>query len=196
MLSFSQQLTSLRPRVGAVTFIAIDGRAGSGKSTLASLLSQQLHAEVIHTDDFGGWENPFNWHPRIIGEVFAPIIAGEKALSYERARWWDNHYPEAVLNQPVTPIMIIEGVGSSRQELREYLSLCLFVDTPRELCLKRGVARDLSTGKSTDEITKVWKDWSAQEDIYFSRDNPRATADIVVQGNLAFETQLQLPTTH
>lgn len=45
-------------KVGNTRFIAIDGHGGSGKSTLAKLLAKHFNAEIIHTDDFAGWDNP------------------------------------------------------------------------------------------------------------------------------------------
>ncbi len=53
-----------------IILIVIDGHGGSGKSTLANLLSKKLNAEIIHTDDFAGWNNPQNWWPLVIERVF------------------------------------------------------------------------------------------------------------------------------
>jgi len=50
---------------------------------------------------------------------------------------------ERIRNQIVTDQLILEGVGSSRTEFRKYLGLSIFVETPREICISRGVARDL-----------------------------------------------------
>lgn len=113
---------NLKPKVGSIVFIAIDGHGGSGKSTVAEFLSKKLGAEIIHTDDFAGWDNPENWWPLIIERVFDPIKNGNKTLSYPRSKWWETHNPEPVVDQPVTKIMILEGVTALRSEFRPYIS--------------------------------------------------------------------------
>ncbi len=190
MKNILSELLSIKPKVGKTTFIAIDGHGGSGKSTLAELFSEKLNAEVIHTDDFSGWENPLNWWPDIVEKVFEPIRNGATSLSYQPASWWGNHHPEPVKNQPVTKIMILEGVSSSRKEFDEYISYRVFVDTPKDICLERGIARDTGTEKSKEELTKMWEEWFVEEEIYIQRDNPKQKADIVIDGTLPFKKQI------
>ncbi len=193
MIDFKQKLSEIKPKVGGITFIAVDGHGGSGKSTLAKLLSEKFGAEIIHTDDFAGWDNPLNWWQAVVQEVFEPIQKGVTSLSYHPASWWENHHPEPIENQPVTSVMILEGVCSSRKEFDEYISLRFFVDTPKEVCLKRGIERDKGTGKSVEELTKMWEDWFKEEDKYFERDNPKIKADVVTDGTRPFEEQIVLP---
>lgn len=182
----------MQAKVSNITFIAIDGHGGSGKSSLAEYLSNKLHAEVIHTDDFASWDNPTDWWPLVIESIFEKIENGEKALSYSRSKWWKDHNPEPVKDQPVTNIMILEGVSSMRKEFAPYISLSIFVDTPRDLCLERGIKRDLSTGKSREEVRKLWNDWLDEEDLYFDKDNPMQRADLVVDGTKSFEDQFAI----
>lgn len=186
-----EKLLATQPKVGGVTFIAVDGHGGSGKSTLAKILAKKLNAQTIHTDDFAGWDNPLNWYPNVIEKVFEPIANGAKTLSYQPASWWENHHPEPVVNQPVTDIMILEGVSSSRKEFRDYVSFSIFVDTPKDVCLQRGVERDLSTGKSEEEITEMWEKWFEEESKYIQRDNPKGHADLVVDGTKPFDEQIE-----
>ena len=174
-----------------VSVVAIDGHGGSGKSTLAKLLSKKLNAEIIHTDDFAGWDNPLNWWPLVIERVFEPIKKGEKLLNYPRSKWWETHNPKSVIDQPVTNIMILEGVSALRKEFRPFISLGIFVDTPRVTCLQRGFERDKGQdGKSDEEIRQMWSEWYAKEDIYIKRDNPKDFADIVVDGSKSFTNQI------
>lgn len=180
----------LQPKVGHTAFIAVDGHGGSGKSTFANVLSGKLGASVIRTDDFASWENPANWWPLVIERVFEPIQNGAKTLRYPRSKWWDNHFPEPMADQPVTPIMVLEGVSSSRKEFREYISLSVFIDAPRELCLQRGVERDRGTGKSPEELRIMWEGWLNGEEEYFLRDHPKEHADLLIDGTKNFEDQI------
>lgn len=171
-----------------IFLIAIDGHGGSGKSTLANLLSERLNAEIIHTDDFAGWDNPLNWWPLVIERVFEPIKNGEKLLNYPRSKWSETHNPEPVVDQPVTPVMILEGVSSLRKEFRPYISYGIFVDTQLEICLQRGFERDKGQdGKSDEEIRQMWNEWYEKEAAYIKRDNPKGFADLIVDGTKPFD---------
>ncbi len=175
-----------------IFLIAIDGHGGSGKSTLANLLADKLQAQIIHTDDFAGWDNPLNWWPFVIERVFEPIQKGEKLLNYPRSKWWETHTPEPVVNQPVTPIMILEGVSALRKEFRPYISYGVFVDTPVDICLQRGFERDKGQdGKSDEEIKQMWRDWYAKEEAYIGQDKPKEFADLIVDGTKSFDEQIE-----
>jgi uridine kinase len=190
MVHISDELASRLPKVGTTKFIAVDGHGGSGKSSLADILAKKLDAQLIHTDDFASWDNPLNWWTVVIERVFDPIEAGVKTLSYPRSKWWPGHHPEPVVDQPVTPVMILEGVSSLRKEFRPYISYGIFVDTPEDVCLERGIARDLSTGKSRQDLVKTWQGWLKDENDYLQRDQPQAYADLVLDGTKPFEDQI------
>lgn len=173
-----------------VVLIAVDGHGGSGKSTLANYLADKLKAEVIHTDDFAGWDNPVNWWPLVIERVFEPIKCREKLLNYPRSKWWETHHPEPVVNQPVTPVMILEGVSALRKEFRPYISYGIFVDTPKAICLQRGFERDKGVdGKPDEEIEQMWRDWRDAEEAYVEQHDPRAAADLVIDGTKPLHEQ-------
>lgn len=175
-----------------IFLIAIDGHGGCGKSTLAKLLSEKFGAEIIHTDDFAGWDNPKDWWPLVIERIFEPIKRGDKLLNYPRSKWWETHNPEPVVDQPVTPVMILEGVSSLRKDFRPYISYGIFVDTPKELCLHRGFERDRGQDSKSDEkIMKMWEQWYKDEETYIKRDDPKEYADLIVDGTKPFEEQVE-----
>lgn len=192
MSELKNHLLKALPKTGNTRFIAVDGHGGSGKSMLAAMLAKQFNAEIIHTDDFAGWDNPIDWWPLVIERVFEPIKRGDKLLNYPRSKWWATHQPESVVNQSVTPIMILEGVTALRQEFRPYISYGIFVDTPKAICLQRGFERDKGTdGKPDAEIKAMWEKWFADEEEYIARDNPRDFADLVVDGTKPFEPRIE-----
>lgn len=180
-------LATKRPRVGNTLFIAVDGHGGSGKSTFAQLLAQKLHAEVVRTDDFASWDNPLDWWPLVIERVFEPVRNGARTLDYPRARLREDRDPDPVVAQPVTDVMIMEGVSALREEFRDYISLGFFVDTSRETCLRRAIKRD--TGK-TEEAPQALDEWFEEEDVHMARDNPKAYADFVIDGSKPFGDQI------
>jgi uridine kinase len=166
-----------------VKIVAIDGRGGAGKSTLAEGLAATLRASIVHTDDFATPENPFEWAPDVIAKVFEPIRDGAAALGWSRTGWWDGHIPEPVVDLPVTPTLILEGVSAARREFRPYLSFAVWVETPPEVCLQRGLDRDQGRERDGQDAAAIWAGWVADEDAYIARDDPTSYVDVIVRGD-------------
>ncbi|HUG64720.1 MAG TPA: hypothetical protein VMK83_05835 [Gaiellaceae bacterium] len=143
--------------------VAVDGRGGAGKSTLARLLSVELDAPIVHTDDFASWENPLDWWPDLIDRVLEPLARGE-AASYRPTRWGGPVRPPVVV-QPVD-MVLLEGVTASRERFRPYLAYSIWVRTPEALRLQRGLERD-GAGAIDD-----WRRWIAGENRYIAREHP------------------------
>ena len=155
--------------------VAIDGCGGAGKSTLANALAIQFNnCAVIHTDDFASWDNAFNWFPRMIEQVLEPLKDNKNAV-YQRYDWNEKKLMNWITVSP-QPIIIIEGVSSSRKEFRPFLSFSIFVSTDRETRLQRGLERDGLQAK------EQWLKWMSSEDEYVARDNPEDFADAIVIG--------------
>ncbi len=72
-------------------------------------------------------------------------------------------------------VVVVEGVYVARPALRGYLDLIVVVDAPRELCLARLSARGENTPA---EIARR----QAAEDWYLEHQDPKRTADVVVDG--------------
>jgi uridine kinase len=169
-----------------VKLVAIDGHGGAGKTVLARRLAKELAAEVLHTDDFASWDDPLDWWPQLEEAALKPVRDGARTLSYPRSSWYKNHRPAPVKGQPVTDVMILEGVSAARREFRPYLAYSIWVETPADVCRERGIARDLADnpdGKSRAELEADWRRWHAYEDDYVARDDPRGHADAIVKGD-------------
>lgn len=154
--------------------IAVDGPGGAGKSVLAQQTAEKLLAPVVPTDDFASWDQPLNWWPRLLDEVLKPL-SQNKAARYQRYDWPSKRLAEWREIKP-SEFLIIEGVSSSRKAFRPYLALSVWVETPREERLRRGLERD------GEESRSQWEEWMRQEDEYVARENPHENADLVVSG--------------
>ena len=160
-----------------VRIVAVDGPGGAGKTTVAEALAAALGgAPVVHTDDFASWDHPVDWWPRLREQVLEPLRRGQPVRFLPTA--WDHEPPELV-EVDAADVVILEGVTSSREAFRPYLTYAVWIETPRELRLRRGLERD---GESARPF---WDRWMAAEDAYVAREMPAERADIVVPGDEA-----------
>jgi len=163
----------LPPRV-RTRIVAVDGPGGAGKSSLADRLAHELGAQIIHTDDFASWENPVDWWPDLIALALEPLAAG-RAAGYTPTSWGGKQREPLVIEP--TGIVILEGVTASRQAFQPYLSYSIWIETPRDLRLQRGLERD------GEHARPQWERWMEAEDQYIETERPAERADIVLAGD-------------
>ena len=173
-MSLAAIVASIMERPGPVRIVAIDGPGGAGKTTLAQQLSDAAGgAPVVHTDDFATRDGA-TWWPRFLEQVIEPLINGAPA-QYQRYDWVTGE-PAEWHTVEQAPIVIIEGVSSARGEWASHLSFVVWVETPRNERLRRGLERDGIDARSD------WDAWMAEEDVHFANDPTRERADLVVDG--------------
>ena len=166
--------------------VLVDGLGGAGTSVLAAALAGQLGAPVVCGDDFyrasaqprhlgaEGIGASFDWR-RLERQVLAPLSRGEDAR-YQRYDWDSDRLGEWV-PVPGQDTVVVEGVYLLREELRRYASVSIWVETPRDARLARGIERDGEAARSR------WIDeWMPAEDAYLSAMRPMAAATLVVDG--------------
>jgi uridine kinase len=129
---------------------------------------------VVHTDDFASWESPLDWWPALVEQVLEPLGRGETAR-FVPNDWGGPPKPEVVI-EPGGAV-IVEGVTASREAFRPYLAFSIWVETPRELRLARGLERD------GEAMREQWLAWMAAEDEYVDRERPQEHAEVVLAGD-------------
>lgn len=129
---------------------------------------------IIQTDDFASWEDPLDWYERMLEQVLIPLSRNDLAR-YQRYDWSERRLMDWKQVAPGGTV-ILEGVSSGREAFRPYLSYVIWVQTPRELRLERGVQRD------GEAMREQWLQWMAAEDEYIERERPEQYADLVVSG--------------
>jgi uridine kinase len=170
-----EAIRSARAPAGMRTrIVAVDAPGGAGKSSLAEWLARELDAAVIHTDDFASWENPSDWWPDLVACALEPLAAGEPARY--RPTGWGGEQREPVTIEPVD-FVVLEGVTASREAFRPYLTYSIWIETPRDVRLKRGLERDGAQARAH------WEGWMAAEDRYVERERPADRADCVLRGD-------------
>ena len=168
--------------------VLVDGLGGAGKSFLAAVLAAQFDAPVIQGDEFyrpsverqqsgsepGAIEASFDWR-RLELQVLAPLSRGEEAR-YQRYDWESDRLG-GWSTVPCRDTVVVEGVYLLRNELRRYASVSIWVETPREVRLTRGIERDGEAARS-----RWTEEWMPAEDAYVSAMRPEASATLVVDG--------------
>jgi hypothetical protein len=175
----------------SVTFIAIDGPGASGKSTFAAKLQMRLpDSAIVRMDDFylptghpqiAG--SNFDWQ-RLLDQIVLPMQNGQPA-TYQVFDWDRLTLDTTCAWQhlPAQRWVIMEGVTASRRELRPYLQYVIFIETPRDMRLARGIARDGA------ESMHIWQDnWMPREDLYFTECHRSGLqVDLSVDGSDGFD---------
>jgi len=154
----------------AFLLVGIGGHGGAGKSSLARAIPG---AEIVGTDEF--WNGREFELSRLRREVFDPLVAGRSAR-FASFDWGAREARGERLVEPVG-IVVVEGVCALHRMFRDDYDLRVWVETPRDVRLERGVARDGEAARST------WEEiWMPMEDRYVERDHPIAAADLIVDG--------------
>ena len=187
MVRAADALIEARKTKGARLFVAIDGGAGAGKSTLARGIQELRGAvSILRTDHFF---RPLNEHPigslageklyelyfewqRMRDEAFIPLRRGETA-NYQSYDWSADKLLQWETVEPAG-IVLVEGVYSSRPELRSMLDAMIFVDAPREERLRRIKARN------PNESSNWLIPWLKAENYYLNQIRPQSTADLLL----------------
>jgi uridine kinase len=158
----------------SLVFVGIGGHGASGKSTLAKRIAEEVDDTlIVATDSF--WNGSEFELDRLRTEVVDVLLAGEVAHYDE----WDWASKELRPGRSVVPagVVIIEGVCALHQMFRNDLAVRIWIDTPSDVRLARGIERDGEGSRST------WVDvWMPNEAAYVRRDDPVTCAHVIVDG--------------
>ncbi|MFI6643069.1 uridine kinase [Streptomyces sp. NPDC050504] len=170
----ADRLRALPASCGPVRLVAVDGHAGSGKSTFAARLADALGgAPVLHLDDIASHERLFAWTDRLAAQVTGPLSRGERAL-YTPYDWELRAFGPPRPLDPA-PVVLLEGVGAGRGELRPSLAALLWMELGPAASWARGRARDGAAQSG------FWDGWTVAESRHFARDPSRPHADFLVR---------------
>ena len=165
-------------KVGKTHIIAIDGPAGAGKTTLAMQISQALSSRfsvaIVHMDDlYNGWEGALGEN---LTEQLSKIIeAQRKSQSYALPHFdWNAHQYSTPRYLKPPQILILEGVGSARAIVRESATTTIWIEVDRNIGIERVIARD------GDAIESHMKKWLIDQEIYFTSDKTRESAQFIL----------------
>jgi uridine kinase len=189
MFDLHNFLATHQPKNGRFFTITIDGRGGCGKSTLAELLKSKLPGFVVLNGDdyFEPIDDPVVWgefnDDRFASDVIAPLKNGNSFM-YRPYDWHaEPHITEQQLE--VTKGFCLERCYSFKFDLD--WDIKIWVETPKEVCLERGLTRESMPREKT---ISAWKIWQQQEDDYIRDFKPQEKADVVIDGTKPFKEQI------
>ena len=154
---------------GRPLVVAIDGRSSSGKTTLAGRVANIIPAiAVVHTDDIAWCHSRFGWAD-LAGRVLETVRAGE-AVSFRPPAWIERGREGAIVVPTNIEVLVLEGVGASRDELAHLLDARLWVHSDLKEIDRRNEARGADKG------------WLAEEVPWVADHRPWRHADLIVAG--------------
>lgn len=163
-------------RPDATVWVGIDGFGAAGKTTLAAMVAASVpRTAVVHIDDFAGPRvAEWDWR-RFDAQVVEPLLHG-RAARYQV--WdWDRDTGDEWVDVPAGSVLVVEGVSSTRAEVRVPWDLTVWVDAPRDVRLQRAEARD-----GTAMLPRWLTDWMPSEEAYAARERPQHRVDLIVCG--------------
>lgn len=182
-------LISQTLRYSNPTVVGIDGMAGAGKSTLVSKLRSALKStQTVELDDFyrpatkftadpnnikNTYDQYFDWN-RLISTVLAPIQNGFESR-YMKFDWNANKFNEEEKELYPNSVIFIDGVYAIHPNLRPYLQVKIYVETPEPVRSSRILGRNY-------EDSSWYELWKTVENWYIDYHQPDKHADIIVAG--------------
>lgn len=189
-------MTLTQPRNGAYPTIVVDGRGASGKSSFGEFLRTTLPGfSVLNGDEyFEPHEDPVTWgavnEVRFDAEVLAALRAGSRSFDVRPFNFQSGRLDEARTIEVSSGVVIERCFGFG---LNVDWDLRIWVETPRDICLKRGIERDTSA-ELGERVRLAWETvWQPKEDDYIAATGPLELADIVVMGTQPFTERRRLP---
>lgn len=174
--------------------VALDGRSGTGKTTIAAAVATAMGSDedgrplvaVVAGDDFYTGGSAKTWDARSPEQNAAACIDWHRQrdvleslrrtgqATYRAFDWtaqdWDADNPPLTAARTVhaAPIVLLEGVYSTRPELADLLDVCVRVDAAADDSAVRVERRD-----GTDDRAAWNARWSAAEEAYFATQTRR-----------------------
>lgn len=184
-----QQISALWEEKKKPVLVGVSGLGGSGKSTLARELQREIQGSAyIEIDDFyktaeersgdnvskAMITDKIKWD-EIDEKIFQSLKKGRDIHFHQcrrelggNAKW---------LFYPVDRVVILEGIYAFQDRFIDYYDYCIWVETPADVRLRRGVARDGEASRADWESI-----WMPQDQRYFDHDRPDQRADAIIYG--------------
>lgn len=182
-----ERVALAEPSVGDVRLVCVDGPSGSGKTTLASALAQALaptfgDVPVVHGDElYEGWAVVAGAPDRVTAfDVLSQRVdtwllerwRHGYAGTHPRWDWYADRWGEPV-DVPVSPVVVLEGVGLGARTLRARAVLTVWVEAADD-----GVRLDRVLARDGEALRAEMEGWLLDEAAWHRHDGTREGADV------------------
>jgi uridine kinase len=176
--------------------IGISGNMGAGKTTLAHALQQDLNSTLLCWDDFddistgpldyvewyhrGQDYNEWNYHT--LADVLKLLKANQPV----------SHPVFKQMLNPTEYIVFDAPLGRLHQQTGKYIDIWIHINVPLDVSLCRHLLREFkNTSKTKEELFEELEYYLSQSRPLFFDDAFKAGADLVIDGMLTTEEQIQ-----
>lgn len=161
---------------GTPLVIAIGSVSGGGKTTFTNHLMQRLgNSQALFFDDFEleGPEDVLKW-----------VDEGANAEEWDLTPLTKELVE--LLAQPLDFVLVDFPFAYQHSQMREFIDLAVFIDTPLDIALTRRTARDF-TGSSGDGILRQLKQYETQGRRAYLKmlDTIKPDSDLVIDETLS-----------
>jgi uridine kinase len=176
-MNLTEALTDLLSSPGP-HLIAIDGPAGAGKSTLAKDLylyfSVARDVNLLGLDEiYDGWENALGEKLTSDLQAIASAHVKKEIALIQIYDWALSRFSDVRTIEP-KEILIIEGVGSAQEVIREHKAITIWMDIDPLVGIERVLNRD---GHHIAQEMKAWQELQGQ---HFAQSGARDNADFII----------------
>jgi hypothetical protein len=131
---------------------------------------------VVHTDDIAWFHSMFGWSDLAL-RILDPVHHGD-AVSFQPPAWEKHGRAGGIEVCPGMQLVLLEGVGSSREELAHLLDARVWVQADQRITERRNDQR-----VATGEVTRsVLEQWLAEEHEFVRARRPWTKADLIMAG--------------
>lgn len=189
-----QIIMSLWKEKNRPILVGVSGLGASGKSTLAEWLHKEITgSSLLEVDDFYKTaaeragenvstdviSNKFDWE--YLDQKVFTAIKRKQDIHYQRCRREIGVYDQWQFHS-ADKVVFVEGIYAFQDRFVEKYDYRIWVETPYDVRLRRGVARDELT-RDGEASRIAWETiWLPQDQRYFNHDRPDLRADAIING--------------
>ena len=186
--------------------MGIAGASGSGKTTLAAELARELDGVYFPIDNYyrdlshlpfservkQNFDDPALIESSLLAEHVAAMARGE---AIERPLYdFSTHTRVPDRTEAIRPgnCVLVEGLFALYyRELLPFYELCVYIDTPDEICFERRMKRDtIERGRTPESVLAQYEKTVRPSSISYVRPSA-AHADLVVDGTEALDWKVE-----
>jgi uridine kinase len=186
--------------------IGIAGASGSGKTTLAAELALELSGVYFPIDNYyrdlshlpfserikQNFDDPALLESSLLAEHVGGLARGETIHRPLYDFSCHTRVPDRTETVAPGAFVLVEGLFALYyKELLPHYQMCIYVDTPDDICFERRIKRDvLERGRTEESVRRQYEATVRPSSISYVRPSG-ANADLIVDGTAALDWKVE-----